>query len=314
MKRSRWNEFLFLLRREFLFQLDGRRAFPRGVYPGVNWFALLCIGALLLEFNASRVAPESSSTALQHFLLLTSCLAFLITLRSAVYCALSMSRDLQSHTATIVRVSPLSSTVTLAAKLCACLAPLWTELLLFLPVSLLFFSVYLWLSPVLVVAVVPLLMAISLASGCLGLVIGSATDQPLQAARNARLFVFFSVFMAPILKAMSEGWILPLAAFSLWLSLTTRWAPHRKVVLSSFGLLLGSLACWSYSGWGGFSLGLLHPLYVSNDLLSSNLRQGALSVWPTGALMTHPTPLILLYLGLAALFFLLARVCYRYLR
>jgi hypothetical protein len=315
VRQSKWKEFLFLLRREFLFQLDGRRAYSRGVYPGVNWFALICVGALLLEFNASRLAPESSSTAIDHFTFLTLAQVFLITLRSTVYCALSVSRDLQNHTATVVRVSPVSRTVTLAAKLCACLAPLWIELILFLPVSVLFFSVYLWLSPVLVASTLPFLIAVSLMAGCLGLVIGSTTALPHQAARNARLFVFFLLFVMPVLEGMSEGWMIPLIALGLWLSVTTRRAPHRTTLMASFAGLLTMLGLLHSRAPLGFSLSNLHPLHISGEFYSNPLHGGDLHLWLDQAgLFAHPLAMGLVYLGLAVFFFLLARTRYSYAR
>jgi hypothetical protein len=313
VRQSRWKEFLFLLRREFLFQLDGRRAYPRGVYPGVNWFALLCVAALLLEFNASRLSPETSKTVVDHFTFLTMAQVLLISLRSTVYCALSMARDLQNHTATVVRVSPVSRTVCLAAKLAACLTPLWVELALFLPVSLLFFSVYLPLSPLLVASATPFLWAVSMLGGCLGLVIGSTTTVPHQAARNARLFVFFLFFLVPLLKGMSEGWMIPLAGLALWLSITTRRAPHRAVVLVCFGGLLAALGLMHSSGAAGFSLAQLHPLALPADFYNSALQGGGLALEP-GLALTHPLVMGLFYLVLAVILFLLARSRYAYAR
>ena len=318
MRQSRWKEFLFLLRREFLFQLDGRKPYPRAVYPGVNWFALLCAGALLLEFNASRLSPETSETAIDHFTFLVMAQVFLIALRSTVYCSLSMSRDLQNHTATVVRVSPVSRTTVLTAKLCACLAPLWIELVLFLPVSLLFFSVYLWLPPTVVAVAVPFLIAVSLVAGCLGLVIGSTTTNPLQAARNARLLVFFLFFLVPVLKGMSEGWMIPLAGLVLWLSITTRRAPHRGTLLVSFSGLILLLGLFHSQAPRGVELSVLHPLNIVLDYFSTALQMALRGqIWQPqsgGALLAHPLAIGGLYLALAGIFFLLARTRYAHAR
>jgi hypothetical protein len=313
MRQSKWKEFMFLLRREFLFQLDGRRSYSRGVYPGVNWFALLCAGALLLEFNASRLAPESSGTVIDHFTFLTLAQAFLIALRSSVYCAVSMSRDLQNHTATVIRVSPVSRTVSLAAKLGACLAPLWIELALFLPVSLLFFSVYLWLSPTLVASTVPFLVAVSLVCGCLGLVIGSATVVPQHAARNARLFVFFLLFLVPMLKSMSQGWTVPVVGLALWLSGTTRRAPHRNTVLGVFAALIVALGFLHSGSPSGFTLSNLHPLNIAEEYYPAAFISQELT-FGSGQLLTHPLAMAGVYLVLAAIFFLLARTRYSHAR
>ncbi len=312
MRQARWKEFRFLLRREFLFQLDGRRAYPRGVYPGVNWFALLCIGALLLEFNASRLSPENSKTVVDHFIFLTLAQIFLISLRSAVYCALSMSRDLQNHTATVVRVSPISRTLSLVAKLVACLAPLWVELALFLPVSILFFSIYLWLSPALVASAIPFAMMVSLLAGCLGLAIGSTTSLPLQAIRNARLFVFFAFFVIPVLRGISDGWMLPLAAMALWLSVTTRRAPHRIPVLAAFATVITALGLMESRGLGGFTISGLHPLNISGDFYTEALHGSGLASCALN--LTHPLLMGLLYLVLAGVFFSLARARIAYAR
>lgn len=302
---------MFLLRREFLFQLDGRRSFPRGAYPGVNWFALLCVGALLLEFNSSRFAPESSNSASFHFLYLSLAQLFLIALRSTVYCAVSMSRDLQNHTAAVVRVSPVSRTLTLAAKLCACLAPLWTELLLYLPVAILFFSVYLWLSPIAIASTVGFLFCTSLVCGSLGLAIGSTTPVPLQAARNSRLLIFFLLFFFPLLVIMSDGLAVPLATLALWLSATTRRAPHRAVLLVGAVAMVVGLPALSSLLLSHDSINLLHPLHFIGDYLESSLEadlQPALNslkqAFVTGGL----------YLLTSVVLFFLARARYQYVR
>lgn len=312
MRQSKWKEFLFLLRREFLFQLDGRRAYPRGVYPGVNWFALLCVAALLLEFNASRLAPERSHTVVDHFTFLVLAQSFLISLRATVYTALSMSRDLQSHTATVVRVSPISRTITLIAKLCACLAPLWLELWLFLPVSLLFFSVYLWLPPMVVFSATPFMMALSVLAGCLGLAIGSTTMIPLQAARQARLFTLFFLLLVPMLKGMTEGWMLPLAGAALWLSVTSRRAPHRHLFLGVFGAVFLSLGLLHQSSLAGFSLSWLHPWHLAGKFYAVG-PQSDMTLWPAPTLsLQHPLAMSVFYLALSFIFFLLARARYRH--
>ncbi len=311
VRLSSWKEFLFLLRREFLFQLDGRRSFPRGVYPGVNWFVLLCAGALLLEFNSSRFAPESSSSVVDHFMFLSLAQIFLVALRSTVYCAISMSRDLQNHAAAVVRVSPVSRTLTLAAKLCACLAPLWTELLLYLPVAILFFSVYLWLSPVAIASVVGFLFCSSLVCGCLGLAVGSTTSAPLQAARNARLLIFFLLFFFPILTAVSDGWVVPLAALALWLSATTRRTPHRAVLLVGAGVLVAGLPILIslMPPRGGVSL--LHPLTFTGRYLQDFFDGN-----PELSLRFLEQPLGMggLYLLISVVLFFLARARYQYVR
>ncbi len=302
VRLSSWKEFLFLLRREFLFQIDGRRSYPRGVYPGVNWFALLCAGALLLEFNSSRLAPESSTSVIDHFMFLSLAQVFLIALRSTVYCAISMSRDLQNHTAAVVRVSPVSRTLALGAKLTACLAPLWTELLLYLPVAILFFSVYLWLPPTVVAAAVGFLLTVSLVFGTLGLAIGSTTSAPLQAARNSRLFVFFLLLFFPMLQVMSDGWMVPLAVLALWLSATTRRTPHRAVLILGSAVLFVPL----YLG-----AGLLHPLAFVGQYLHMAL-DGYSS--PHLALMERPLGMGGVYFLASVVFFLMARARYQYAR
>ena len=309
VRLSRWKEFLFLLRREFQFQLDGRSSYPRGVYPGVNWFALLCGGAMLLEFNSSRFAPESSSSAADHFIFLTLAQAFLIALRSTVYCAISMSRDLQNHTAAVVRISPVSRTLTLIAKLCACLTPLWIELFLYAPAGILFFSVYLSLPMSAVTTVLPFLFALSLVAGCLGLTIGSTNSNPLHAGRNARLFVFFLLLFMPMLQVISQGWTVPLAALALWLSATTRRTPHRTIVLVGTAAMVFALGTLSGLSEQGFTSSLLHPISSVGHYLGYALRGEAYQVY-----IDLPLFVSLIYLVLSAFLFLLARARFQYAR
>ncbi len=309
VRLSRWKEFLFLLRREFQFQLDGRSSYPRGVYPGVNWFALLCGGALLLEFNSSRLAPESSSSAADHFIFLTLAQAFLIALRSTVYCAISMSRDLQNHTAAVVRISPVSRTLTLIAKLCACLTPLWIELALYAPVGILFFSVYLSLPASAVATVIPFLFSLSLVAGCLGLTVGSTTSNPLHAGRNARLLVFFLLLFMPMLQVISQGWMVPLAALALWLSATTRRTPHRILVLVGAASLVFALATLTGLADQGYTTRLLHPIASAGHYLSYALRGEASQIY-----IDLPFFIGGVYLVVSAVLFLLARARYQYAR
>lgn len=310
MKQSKWKEFKFLLRREFLFQLDGRRAFARGVYPGVNWFALLCIGVLLLEFNSSRLAPESSSSVIDYFVLLTLGQVVLMAFRSTVYCALSFSRDLQNHTAAVLRVTPVSQTLAMVAKLVACLAPLWIEIALFLPVSILFFSVYLWLPPLLVASTAPFLIAISLLGGCLGLVVGSLTSQPQRAARNARSLVFLLCFI-PAIQALRDSWFIPILVIGMWMAVATRRAPHKTPVLATLGTLAVSwlgLQIWAPSVLQATEL---HPFLFILDFYPQTVRAYAGIASNSSS---FPAPLLasVAYLGLALVFFGLARLRYRH--
>ncbi len=311
MKQSKWTEFRFLIRREFLFQLDGRRAYPRGVYPGVNWFALLCIGVLLLEFNSSRLAPESSSSAVDHFVLLTLGQVVLMAFRSTVYCALSFSRDLQNHTATVLRVTPVSQTLAMVAKLVACLAPLWIEIALFLPVSILFFSVYLWLPPLLVASTAPFLIAISLVGGCLGLVVGSLTSQPQRAARNARSLIFLLCFI-PAIQTLRDSWFIPILVIAIWMAMATRRAPHKATVLGTLGILAATLLGLQLWVPELLGFGELHPFYLIFVFYPQTVHQLSGFTSSPGSILTTPLLMCLAYSGLALIFFGLARLRYRH--
>ena len=314
MSSASWKRFRFHLRREFLLQLDGRRSYSRGVYPGVSWFALLCVAVLLLEFNSSRLSPEQSRSAIDNYTLLALGQCILIWLRSSVYCALSFSRDLQNQSVTVVRITPVSRTMTLLAKLCAALAPLWMELLLFLPVSLLFFSVYLSLPVLLVFSLTPFLLCLSLAAGCVGLAIGSLSSQPAQAIRNARLFTFFILFFIPILKEMSSSWFLPLLGLTLWLLIYSRRAPNRGVFIFTSAVVACLLALTNVFQPFGLNVGKLHPTGLITDFYPDAFSHRP---WEL------PTPLILesladplgvagVYLLIAAVFFWLARLRFSY--
>jgi len=304
---------LFHLRREFLLQLDGRRAYARGVYPGVSWFALLCVAVLLIEFNSSRLSPQTSSTALDHFTLLALGQCVLIWLRSTVYCALSFSRDLQNHTVAVVRITPVSRTLSLLAKLCASLAPLWTELILFLPVAVLFFCVYLSLPYLLVLSLTPFLFCLSLAAGCIGLAIGSLSSQPAQAIRNARLFTFFILFFVPILKQMSASWTLPLAGLGLWLLIYSRRAPNRGLFCSTCALVTAGLAVINISEPFGLNVSRLHPAALVTKFFPEEPTASAgTSLETLCELYSYPLSASFVYLILALVFFLLARARFNY--
>lgn len=311
MNYANWKRFLFHLRREFLLQLDGRRVYSRGVYPGVSWFALLCVAVLLFEFNASRLSPQNSGTALKHFSLLGLGQCVLIWLRSTVYCALSFSRDLQNQSVAVVRVTPVSQTQTLLAKLCASLAPLWMELLLFLPVSLLFFCVYLTLPVWLVLSLTPFLICLSLVAGCLGLAIGSQSAQPAQAIRNARLLTFFLLFFFPILKEMSGSWALPLMGLGLWLVIYSRRSPNRGAFLLTSAGVVGGISLFDRLRPMGLDINQLHPTNVVSGFYEGFEMWGSQSHTPMD-FCYYPLATSGVYLVLAAVFFWLARLRFRY--
>ena len=314
MTSASWKRFRFHLRREFLLQLDGRRSYSRGVYPGVSWFALLCVAVLLLEFNSSRLSPEQSRSAIDNYTLLALGQCILIWLRSKVYCALSFSRDLQNQSVTVVRITPVSRTMTLLAKLCASLAPLWMELLLFLPVSILFFSVYLSLPMLLVFSLTPFLFCLSLAAGCVGLAIGSLSSQPAQAIRNARLLTFFLLFFIPILKQMSSSWFLPLLGLSLWLLIYSRRAPNRGIFIATSAFVTAGLALVNVLQPMGLNVSKLHPTRMLTGFYPEKFEMG-LGGLPTWMVMDSLTDLISVagvYLVLAAIFFWLARLRFNY--
>lgn len=308
-----WKRFLFHLRREFLLQLDGRRSYSRGVYPGVSWFAILCVAVLLMEFNASRLSPEQSSTAMFHFRLLALGQSILIGLRSTVYCALSFSRDLKNHTVSVVRTTPVSGTQTLLAKLCACLAPLWIELVLFLPVSILFFSVYLSLPVLLVASLTPLLGCLSLAAGSIGLTVGTLCSQPVQAMRNARIFAFFIFFFVPLLQSMSSSWTLPFFGLSLWIIIASRRAPNRGVVATTFLFVLTALGLLELFQPLDLSIHKLNPMNLLIAYLPDELYS---PVWGSPPMslehFSYPISVSVVYLLLAIIFFALARTRFNY--
>jgi len=309
-----WKRFRFHLRREFLLQLDGRRSYSRGVYPGVSWFALLCVAVLLLEFNSSRLSPEQSRSAIDNYTLLALGQCILIWLRSTVYCALSFSRDLQNQSVTVVRITPVSRTMTLLAKLCASLAPLWMELLLFLPISILFFSVYLSLPMLLVFSLTPFLFCLSLAAGCIGLAIGSLSSQPAQAIRNARLLTFFLLFFIPILKQMSSSWFLPLLGLSLWLLIYSRRAPNRGIFIATSAVVTAGLALVNLLQPMGLNVSKLHPTRMITEFYPDkfSLRPWDLPTWMVLDSLTDLISVAGVYLVLAAIFFWLARLRFNY--
>lgn len=295
-------------------QLNGRHSYSRGVYPGFSWFALLCVAVMLLEFNSSRLSPQSSQTVRENFTLLAFGQCLLIWLRSKVYCALSFSRDIQNQTVAIVRVTPISKTSALLAKLCASLAPLWTELALFLPVSLLFFSVYLKHPALLVFTLTPLLFCLSLIAGCLGLCLGSLTNKPNQAMRSARFATFFLFALLPILKGMFSSWSLPLLGLSFWLMLCSKRAPHRRLFLATSGLVVAALSLIAKFEPFSLSIDNLHP----NLLISSYYRNSGYAVdWHADftslwGLCSYPISVCVIYLLIGVAFFWAARSRFKY--
>jgi uncharacterized membrane protein (DUF485 family) len=314
MSSASWKRFRFHLRREFLLQLDGRRSYSRGVYPGVSWFALLCVAVLLLEFNSSRLSPEQSRSAVDNFTLLALGQCILVWLRATVYCALSFSRDLQNQSVTVVRITPVSRTMTLLAKLCASLAPLWMELLLFLPVSILFFSVYLSLPVLLVFSLTPFLLCLSLAAGCLGLAVGSLSVQPAHAIRNARLLTFFLLFFIPILKQMSSSWFLPMMGLALWLLVYSRRAPNRGVFILTSASVAFALALVNIFQPLGLNVSKLHPTRMIMEFYPEAFSHRPWEL-PTSLVMeslSYPVGVAGVYLVVAAVFFWLARLRFSY--
>lgn len=296
----------FLLRREFLFQIEGRQYYPRSVYPGINWFILTTLVILLFGFNASRSFPENPSNAIDCLTALTYTQLCLIALRSMVYSALSFSRDLQNRTITVVRISPLSSTLSLMAKLSACLIPLWLEQLLLLPVSLLFFCGYFGLSYINVALALPLTLSVSLLAGCVGLVVGSLTAIPEQAIRNARVSYVLVVFLIPLLKAIASDWFIPLSSLWLWLFMTARRAPHRRLAMTVLTLLAG--VTWligSSQPIASYLPARLHPL-----ALLENFYQ----IQPSSSLISSAAVAVIVYLILSCAFFLTARLRYSHAR
>ena len=314
MNSSNWSHFLFHLRREFLLQLNGRSSYSRGVYPGFSWFALFCVAVMLLEFNSSRLSPHGSSTVLHNFILLSFGQYLLIWLRSKVYCALSFSRDLQSQTVATVRVTPISKNTALFAKLCASLAPLWTELALFLPVSLLFFSVYLKLPASFVILMTLFLFFLSLISGSLGLAIGSLTSNPYKAMRNARFSTFLFIALIPLLRSLSSSWYLPLLGLGCWLLICSRRAPHRTLFLGASSFVLLALSQIPRFNLGSLQLKDLHPnvtisSYFPNSRYFSDFEPGKTGILE---LFGYPSSICLIYLAIAVIFFWVARSRFKY--
>lgn len=242
---------------------QARRRLRRGLtYPGLMWFFLFTHVPPIIFW---RAGGEQEGFQVRVFFATSVLLqTWLISLRSALYPAVSMSCEVREGTIPVLLSTPMSLSRSLTAKLVACLVPLWIEILAVQP---LFFGFYVWgegIAPQTVLAVDGFLISVSLLFGCLGLWVGSQVSDPDKAASHAKVVVLMLLGGTLLLENLLSWPVLVMGSI-LWVCLMSPSRPGQSyrglvyalVIVVSLPLILtftgGTLA-------SNFQLSAYNPL------------------------------------------------------
>jgi ABC-type multidrug transport system permease subunit len=171
-----------------------------------------------------RLSGQTSEA--QTFFLVAALLqTWLLCLRSCLYTCASMAHEVRQGTIPVLLSTPLSLGRALAAKMTACLFPLWLELTVALPLAL---GVYSWQGETpasLVLGITAFQLAASLLFGGLGLWLGSLLPDPEKAANTARVLVV-ALLLATFLDGQYLPWPIVVVGLLLWVCLV--WLPQVR--------------------------------------------------------------------------------------
>ncbi len=248
---------------------------PGWSYPGPAWFMVLTLVPAVLFLNASlrvRIEPE---TARAYFLYGALLQLWLLALRSTLYTATSMASEVRQGSLPVLLSTPLTLAGALAAKLAACLLPLWLEVLAALPWLL---ALYSWHGSVplgLILAVTGYQLAVSFLCAGLGTWLGGILGDPEPAAASARTLTFVLLGATALSSRIVPGSVV-VAGLALWACLV--WVPRirpKKAIQSSVVALLLLLFLPLLAGLGRdsslqFDLTRLNPLWALYRLNSAD--------------------------------------------
>lgn len=253
---------------------QARRPGRRGwTYPGPGWFLVATLVPALLY-----LLQEDPSAARSFFLASALFGLWLLALRSGLYTATSMASDIRQGTFSVLLSTPLTVSGATAAKLTACLLPLWLEVLVALPAALL---VYSWFgeAPVdLILAVTAFQLLVSLMFAGFGLWLGSLLGDPERAAGTVRALALVALPGTLLATRLVPG-SLVVAGLMLWALLVwiPRIRPNQAIPSSVLALilllLLPFLPIMSTLGQDlrDLDLNQIHPMHAVQSLALPDL-------------------------------------------
>jgi len=241
---------------------------PGWAYPGPGWFLVATLVPALLY-----LVQDDPSVARSYFLASALFSLWLLALRSGLYTATSMASEIRQGTFSVILSTPLTVTGATAAKLTACLLPLWLEILVALPAALLVYSWFGEVPPDLLVAVTAFQLVVSFLFAGFGLWMGSLLEDPERAAgtvRNLALVALPGTLLAT--RLVSDT--LVVAGLALWALLVwiPRIRPNQAIPSSVLALvlllLLPFLPIMSTLGQDlrALDLNQIHPLHAVQSL------------------------------------------------
>jgi hypothetical protein len=207
---------------------------PGWTYPGPRWFLVATLVPALLY-----LMQDDPSAARLYFLVSALFSLWLLAMRSGLYAATSMASDIRQGTFSVLLSTPLTVSGATAAKLVACLLPLWLEVLLALPAALLVYSRFGEAPPHLLVAVTAFQLVVSFLFAGFGLWVGAVLEDPERAAGTVRTLVLVAL-PGTLLATRLMPDILVLGGLALWVLLVwiPRIRPNQAIPSSVLALVL----------------------------------------------------------------------------
>ncbi len=241
---------------------------PGWTYPGPGWFLVATLVPALLY-----LVQDDPSAARSYFLASALFGLWLLALRSGLYAATSMASEVRQGTFSVLLSTPMTVSGATAAKLTACLLPLWLEILVALPAALLVYSRFGDVPPHLLVAVTAFQLVVSFLFAGFGLWMGSLLEDPERAAGTVRTLALVAL-PGTLLATRLVSDTLVVAGLTLWALLVwiPRIRPNQAIPSSVLALvlllLLPFLPVMSTLGQDlrDLDLNQIHPLHAVQSL------------------------------------------------
>ncbi len=241
---------------------------PGWTYPGPGWFLVATLVPALLY-----LVQDDPSAARSYFLASALFGLWLLALRSGLYAATSMASEVRQGTFSVLLSTPMTVSGATAAKLTACLLPLWLEILVALPAALLVYSRFGDVPPHLLVAVTAFQLVVSFLFAGFGLWMGSLLEDPERAAGTVRTLALVAL-PGTLLATRVMPDTMVVAGLTLWALLVwiPRIRPNQAIPSSVLALvlllLLPFLPVMSTLGQDLRELDLnqIHPLHAVQSL------------------------------------------------
>lgn len=256
-----------LLIRELWSQSHRRYAKHNWSYPGpIAWLVVSLVPLFWHVRFGQRYNADDELTGV--FSVTSAMVVFLMAYRASLHNAVASAHAFRQNTVAVNRTTPYAGWGAQAAKLIACLLPLWFEVGANLLFQLGVFSLYGKVPVLTVLGLNLFLFAVTVTFGCLGMWLGMLVPDVARAARTSSAVVFIILFGSWLLELLNAQWALLLTGAMIW-TLFKISSKQTTPVLISFMLILPMMYLMVQDLPYEFKLSAYNPVIAARALGNS---------------------------------------------